>query len=153
MPIKQLLWRNSLMVLASIAFMFLLILPGVVLDGRNRTLEFAIRVAVMQGVFVGVFGCVMGGLCPTLGEALFGNPGERSWSRTAWCLLGAAAFMPVFAFFFYWGLSGDLRASAKYFLFACWFAPVFPLLCVLIARQVHLDRCYEREWAELDLRE
>ena len=90
---------------------------------------------------------------PTLGEALFGDAQQRSWRRAAWCLLGAAAFLPVFAFVFYWGLSGDSRASAEYFLYACWFTPVFPPLCVVIARQLQVDRSYERDWAELDIGE
>ncbi len=152
-PLRSLVWRHSLVGLVSIAFMFLVILPGVLLDGRRLTFDFGVRVAIMQGVFVGVLGCVMGGLCPTLGEALFGDPQQRSWRRSAWCLLGAAAFLPVFAFVFYWGVSGDLPASADYFLYACWFAPVFPPLCVLISRQIHIERCYEREWSELDLGE
>ncbi|MEX2113835.1 MAG: hypothetical protein WD845_11655 [Pirellulales bacterium] len=152
-PLRSLVWRHSLVGLASMVAMFFVILPGVLLDGRRLTLDFGVRVAIMQGVFVGAFGCLMGGLSPVLGEALFGTQRQRSWRRAAGCMLGAAVFLPLFAFLFYWGLSGDLRASVDYFLFGCWFAPVFPLLCALISRQVHLERCYEREWSELDLGE
>jgi hypothetical protein len=65
--------------------------------------------------------------------------------------LGAAAFLPIFAFVFYWGCSGDLSASADYFVYSCRFAPLFPLLCVAVSRQVHRDHAYERHWAELEL--
>jgi hypothetical protein len=153
MPLRALIGRHFLVGLASIVFMFLLILPAILLDGRRQTLEFAVRAAIMQGVFVAMFGCVMGGLCPTLGEALFGDAQQRSWRRAAWCLLGAATFLPVFAFIFYFGLSGDLNASVNHFFYACWFTPAFPPLCTAIAWQIHREQAYEREWAELELGE
>jgi hypothetical protein len=151
MPLKALVARHALVGLASIAFMFLLILPALFLDGRRQTLDFAVRAAIMQGVFVGMFGYVMGGLCPTLGDALFGDAQRRSWRTAAWCLIGSAVFLPVFAFIFYFGLSGDLTASLSHLVYACWFAPVFPLLCTAISWEIHRQHTYDREWAALDL--
>jgi hypothetical protein len=153
MPLRALVARHALVGLASIFFVFLLILPMIFLDGRRQTLEFAVRAAIMQGVFVGLFGCVMGGLCPTLGDALFGDAQQRSWRRAAWCLLASVTFLPVFAFVFYFGLSGDLAASLSHFAYACWFAPVFPLLCTAISWEIHREHTYDREWAALDLSE
>jgi hypothetical protein len=152
-PLRQLLWRHAMLGLASMAIMFPMVLPAVFLGSRRAPLDFAIRLSIMQGVFIAAFGALFGGVCPGLGEAVFGSPAERSWRRAAAFLVGAAFSLPGFAFVFYWGLSGDFWGSVNHLLFACWFAPVFPALCLLLSWQIHTERSYERQWAELNLDE
>ncbi len=151
-PIWMLAWRHLLISVLSFAVVFLAIVPTVYFRGRD-TLDFAIRVSIVQGLLVGPFSFGMFVVATKLSEALFGTSQQRSWRRAAVYLLGSALLFPLFAFFIYFGLSSDLAASLGHLAFACWFIPALPVLFIVVARLLHKERCYEREWSSLDLGE
>jgi hypothetical protein len=144
--------RTFLLMLASAGVMFLIILPGALWGGRIPTLDqFAVRLCLGQGVFVGLLVTGIPAIGTRLGEAAFSSSAGRSWPLAAAYLLATMTFVPTFAFLFYWALTSDLSASLRHFNLALWFVPGVPLLLLLLARQSHLEQQYEREWSELDL--
>jgi hypothetical protein len=131
----------SIVVFSPVAFFF----------GREDELRLRLYVVLCMGIFQIPLTSGILMLANGMYRALYGMPSHRSWRMAIVYSLISMAFFPLLAFGNYWSLTGDLATSLVQLRFACYFAPLAPVLFTLMSKQsVKKMRCHE-EWASLEI--
>ena len=148
--------------LAGKSFLFMcvmdaaMLLAGVLISllrARPSELGMIVHVILVTGVVMAAFSFVFLLLPERIGRALYGEEAERSLSKVVLYCLASLAVFPAMAFVSYLAMSFDLVASLAHLRFACYFAPVAPLVFVMMARQITEEIRYKRQWASLEIGE
>jgi ATP-dependent Clp protease ATP-binding subunit ClpC len=145
---------------ASVLWMCLMavamLLAGVsisVLRGRPNDLGMFVHVSLVASVAVATFTFLFLFLSERIGRVLYGQEGNRSLSKAVLYCLASLAVLPAFAFLSYLAGSFDLAASLAHLRFACYFAPVTPLIFLLMGRLMIEEMRYGQYWASLEIEE
>jgi ATP-dependent Clp protease ATP-binding subunit ClpC len=131
----------SIVAASAIAFFF----------GREGELQLRLHVVLCMSVLQIPLTAGILMLANGMYRALYGMPSHRSWRMAVVYGLISMVFFPLLAFGWYWSLTGDLATSLVQLRFACYFAPLAPVLFALMSKQsVKKMRCHE-EWTSLFL--
>lgn len=107
-----------------------------------------------------VTSAVVWGIGPLMVIELFGMRMRRTLSGgespspvrlTALYAMMSLPIIPAAAFLTQWALTGDLESSLLHLRFACYFAPIAPILLVFLSYKRAARMCYENEWATLEI--
>jgi ATP-dependent Clp protease ATP-binding subunit ClpC len=133
-----------------------MLLAGVsisVLRGRFNDLGMFAHVSLVASVAGATFMFLFLFLSERIGRVLYGQEADRSLSKAVLYCSASLAVAPAFAFLSYLAGSFDLAASLAHFRLACCFAPVTPLICLLMARLTMEEMRYGEYWASLEIDE
>jgi ATP-dependent Clp protease ATP-binding subunit ClpC len=131
-----------------------MLLAGVsisVLRGRPNDLGMFAHVSVVASVAVATFMFLFLFLSERIGRVLYGHEADRSLSKAVLYCLASLAVLPAFAFLSYLAGSCDFAASLAHLRLACYFAPVTPLILLLMARVMIEEVRYKEHWASLEI--
>jgi hypothetical protein len=81
------------------------------------------------------------------------SPASRRRVLAGVWLAVSLAFLPAYALSVFWGATGDFGGSLRHAWFACLFAPVAPVLFVLVGRDLASHLRHHREWDSLVIEE
>ncbi len=121
--------------------------------GRLSDLGMFAHVSVVAGVAVATFMFLFLFLSEGIGRVLFGQEADRSVPKAVFYCLASLAVLPAFAFLSYLAGSFDFAASLAHLRLACYFAPVMPLILLLMARVMIEEVRYKEHWASLEIEE
>ncbi len=145
--------RITITTAALSAIVMLIVLPALVMNGRQNECVTTAHVLLVLGVLT--IPLTLGIILLTDGmyRALYREPDVRSWRQAAVYALVSLTFFPVLAFAWYFSLTGDLVTSLAHLRFACCFAPLAPVLFAALARQAAESMRHYEEWASLEIEE
>jgi len=125
--------------------------PIMIARGRASEIPTALRIVLVMALATAALSVAFILLAHALRRVLYGRESDRSLLAAALYLLASLGVFPALAFATYWSLTGDLAASLAHLRFACWFAPVAPVVFVLMARGLAIEWNGREEWEELSL--
>jgi hypothetical protein len=133
------------------ACMILASLLVVLTRGQQAEIGFLFRLSVVTGLLAAGLSFLAATLPYEIGRSLYGTESERSMRQLVRCCLGSLFIFPAVGFLVYWLLTWDLAGSLVHLRLACCFAPVAPVVFVMMSRQILEERRYEGEWAGLPI--
>ena len=143
--------KITILTLATFAAVAPIVLPAMFLGGRQRECVAALYVFLVIGALSIPFTLAFVLLTDGMYRALYRKPSDRSWRLATIYGLASLFIFPVFAFVWYWSLTGDLAMSCTRLLMAWCFAPLAPVLFAVMARQTAEQMRYYEEWASLEI--
>ncbi len=126
-------------------------LPSLIVRGRQAELPVVLHIVSVVMLFTTAVTVLALYLPHRIGRLLYGSDSERSLRKAAWYGLTSLAIFPAMAFGTYWALTGDLASSLVHLRLGCLFAPVAPVVLVMISRQMTEEMRYKEEWASLEI--
>ncbi|MGD9723797.1 MAG: permease prefix domain 1-containing protein [Pirellulales bacterium] len=143
-------FKQGVMLLAMTVLIYVLILGVEASKGRLADPSLALAIALGTSLLTGAFVIAITLTLTPIGARLFDGD-KRSWPAICVFVAASLAALPAMAFAVYWLMTGDVAASVEHLRFACYFAPLAPVVMYLAARQAYAEICYAREWASLDV--
>ena len=145
----RLAWRIAVFTAVSFAVVWLAILPECLFGSRRGELGMVTYILFVAGA--GSAGMTYAFCALTIGTyRAMEQPDAARRRRLLWLygVLSIPAF-PVFAFAWYWALTGDLASSLTHCGLACCVAPLTPLLVFGAVRSMADQMRHNEEWASL----
>jgi hypothetical protein len=133
------------------AALLIVMLPVLLLDGRQYLLIPILRIAVVTSIVAAVLCCLLMTIPVRLGRILYGGHCQRPLISSLPCIALSFAVLPVLAFIADWGATADLTAGVDHLLFSCLISPAAPAIFLLIAKPLFEEIRYRQEWHSLDI--
>lgn len=120
---------------------------------RGRDPIFGTRIYVVGVMSAIIMGFMMLGILfiERLRKTFFADESRHSGVRAVIDILLCICAFPLLAFINYAALTGDLSASLTYFFTGCFFAPVAPVIFILMARQYDREMRVQEKWTSLEV--
>ena len=148
-PLLRFAGRTTVFTLVALVVVMLIVLPAILIRGRQNELVLQGYTLVVIGILTIPFMLAFAVLTDGMYRALYRV--GRSWRLAMAYGLVSLPVFPVMAFLWYWLLTFDLAMSLTHFGFACCFAPLAPVLFAIMARKTAEQMRYYEEWASLEL--
>jgi len=152
-PLLRFAGRITIFTLVAFAAMILIVLPAMLLHGREGECAMELYVLSIIGVAIIPFMLAFALRTDGMYRALYREQSRRSWRLAMMYGLISLPVFPIFAFLWYLSLTGDLAMSFRQVCFACCFAPLAPLLFAIMARKTAELRRHYEEWASIEINE
>ncbi|MGO9111219.1 MAG: hypothetical protein ACLP9L_18495 [Thermoguttaceae bacterium] len=152
-PLLRFAGRLTIFTLVAFAAMISIVLPALLLHGREGECAMELYVLLIIGILTIPFMLAFALLTDGMYRALYRGQSGRSWRLAMMYGLISLLVFPVFAFLWYWSLTGDLAMSLRHVCFACCIAPLAPLLFAIMARKTAELRRHYEEWASIEINE
>jgi hypothetical protein len=125
----------------------------IALNFQGKTAEFGMREIIVVKMLVIIMGSMILGVIflSRLYKTFFAEGLRRFGARAAIDILISLCAFPLLAFINYIVLTGDLSASLAQARFACIFAPVAPVIFLLLVRQHALEMRAQEKWTNLEI--
>ena len=144
--VKGLLWTMSILAITAPLLL-------IALNFQGKTAEFGMREIIVVKMSVIIMGSMILGVIflGRLYKTFFAEGLRRFGARAAIDILISLCAFPLLAFINYIVLTGDLSASLAQARFACIFAPVAPVIFLLLVRQHALEMRAQEKWSNLEI--
>lgn len=150
-PILRPALRLFLLMLAGYAVAAAAAVPVMIARGRANEIPTSLRIVLVVGVVTAAFSALMMVLVDRVRRALYGRESQRSLRSAALWVLASVGFFPGLAFSVWGALMGDLATGLAHLPLAAPFAPVAPVVFVLMARAWAAKWNEHEAWERLPL--
>lgn len=143
--------RPFMFMLLAYAVILAVMLPILLLQGKQYLLLPIVRMAIVTSIVATVLHCLLITIPIRLGRILYSGRCRRPLVAVLPYVIFSLAVFPLLAFFTFWGLTGDLKASFGHFQFGCLFAPAAPAVFLLMTKPIFEETSHRQEWDSLEI--
>lgn len=133
--------------------MLLLLLPVLWIREPKMVVPSIFLIALIATLAQACFSAPFILLADRMGRALHGSPSERSLRRAVRTAVASLGILPLLTLIINVIAATDTAFLLFHLKLACYFAPLIPMLIVLLSRQAAEDAHREEEWARLEIAE